>query len=698
MRKSAKILLIVGIVIVLLSIPALFIISNIMKMGERAQPFNLENAPEYVITSKIALKEKLENDTFTLEEDRQQFLNFSQWMADNSPDILDLIRGWEQTVKFEIENSSYDMWWIIHNNAATVEVETNSPQEYGLLIKLDFQTFTDILEQIETPLSAFIKGTLTYEGPFNEALKVAQVTAIVSATIMDTYIPTINRGPTFEITTDNKELYIDEGLTLFPCINVTINPEHLGKEHESLIGSGTVYIINHQGEIVAQLGNSAHSVHKFINSTTIMMGGQEPGFLELWNYKLDKVETLGVPEGHHDLDYNPITDTYMVLEYNYSKEILDGKNTTVIYDLISEYEPTGELVWQWDPSIHYPFNATRHASLGVDNIFRGGLDWMHANSFVWDKIQNVIYLNVRNLDTILKINYTTKEVIWDAGRGGEFTLLNKAGKEVNTLFCHPHGLEQIGSNRFILFDNDLYNQSNPMTMTIENSSGHSRFLEIEIDEDNKIMREIWSWVPSNQTYYFPESGGDADRLPDGNTIGIFGGKGLILNLRDPVIITEVTKAGTIAWELQIPGLNNSYYWVHRVERFYEKPLIFVHDQSIDLKKGTLWINLSTWNTIKQNIVSQGLVKIIADEKEIHQETFEFFPQWEATTFSISINNLPSNAKIVKLVIENSDGISNSLILYQKVNSSFLILDSVILLLGGIMVAIPSVILIKESWK
>ncbi|MFX1507040.1 MAG: aryl-sulfate sulfotransferase, partial [Promethearchaeota archaeon] len=463
MRKSVKILLIVGVVVVILSIPALFIISNIMKMGERAQPFNLDNAPEYVITSKIVLKEKLENDTFTLEVDRQQFLNFSQWMADNSPNILDLIKGWEQTVLFEIENSTYNMWWIIHDNTATVEVGTNSPQEYGLLINLDFQTFTNILKQIETPLSAFIKGTLTYEGPFNEALKVAQVTAVVSATIMDTYIPTKIRGPTFEITTDNKDYYIDDGLTLFPCINVSINPEHIGKEHESLIGSGTVYIIDSQGKIVTQLGNSAHSVHKFINSTTILMGGQDPGFLELWNYKEDILETLGVPEGHHDLDYNPITDTYMVLEYNYSVEVFDGKNTTVIYDLVSEYDRTGELVWQWDPLIHYPFNATRHASLGLNNIFRGGLDWMHANSFVWDKTQNVIYLNVRNLDTILKINYTTKEVIWDAGRGGEFTLVNKAGKEVNTLFCHPHGLERISSNRFILYDNDLYNLSNPLT-------------------------------------------------------------------------------------------------------------------------------------------------------------------------------------------------------------------------------------------
>jgi hypothetical protein len=644
------------------------------------------------------LKEKLENETFTLEENREQFLNFSQWMADNSPDILDLIKNWEQTVLFEIENSTYDMWWIIGDNSAIVKVGTIPPQDYGLLIRLDFQTFSDILKQIETPLSAFIKGTLTYEGPFNEALKVAQVTAVVSATIMDSYIPSTMGGLTFDITTDNDEFYTQGGLTLFPCLNVTINPDSIGEQHKSQIGSGTVYIVNHKGKIIAQLGNSGHSVHKFINSTTIMMGGQDPGDMELWNYKLDKVETLNIPVGHHDLDYNPLTDTFMVLEYVYSNEMVGENNITVIHDLISEYNRTGGLEWQWDPRIYFPFNATRHTNFGVNEIFRGGVDWMHANSFVWDKSEKIIYLNVRNLDTILKINHTTKEVIWDAGRDGEFTLLNKAGEEVDTLFCHPHGLERIDSNRFIVYDNDLYNQSNPTTMTLENSSGYSRFLELEIDEKNRIMKEVWSWVPPNQSYYFPESGGDADRLPNGNTLGTFGGKGLILNLRDPVIITEVTITGTIAWELQIPGKENSYYWVHRVERFYEKPLISIHDQSIDLEKGTLWLNLSTWNTIKQETTSPGIASIVVDDQEIYQESFEFSPQWQAKSFIIAIDNLPPNPNTIKLVIENSDEIINTLILISNPSSSFLPYGPIILILGGAMVAIPSVIVYKEYKK
>lgn len=698
MRKSVKILLIISVVIVILSIPTLFILSNIMKMGEKPPPFNLDNAPEHVIVARNDLKDKLETHTFSWEEDRLKFLNFSQWMAENCPDILNLVKGWEQRVLFDIENSTYDMWWIISSDSAIIEVSTNPPENFDLTIKLSFKTFTDILRQDETPLSAFLNGDLTYEGPFDNALKVAQITLVVSATVMDTYTPMIFGGPTIEITSNNEDLYIEKGLTLFPCINVTINPDHIGEQHKSQIGSGTVYIVNHDGEIIAQLGNSGHSVHEFINSTTIMMGGQDPGYMELWNYKLDKVETLDVPCGHHDIDYNPTTDTFMVLEYVFSEETWGENNVSVIYDLLSEYNWAGDLIWQWDPRVYFPFNVTRHTSLGVNETFRGGADWMHSNSFVWDKSDKTIYLNVRNLDTILKINYTTGEVIWDAGRNGEFTLYNKAGEEVNTLFGHPHGFERISPNRFIIYDNDLLNQSNPSTMTLENSSGHSRLLEIEIDEINKIMREVWSWLPPNQSYYFPESGGDADRLPNGNTLGTFGGKGLVLNVRDPVILTEVTKNGTIAWELRIPGVNDSYYWVHRVERFYEKPLISIHDQSIDLDKGTLWINLSTWNTIKQEAMSPGVVKIVVDNQEIYQKSIEFSPQWQATTFVITIDNLPSNLNTIKLIIENNDEISNSLILFNRLSSSFLPFGPVILLLGAIMIAIPSIIVFKEFRK
>ncbi|MFX0126402.1 MAG: aryl-sulfate sulfotransferase, partial [Candidatus Hodarchaeota archaeon] len=692
MRKSRIIIIGISVIIVIIGIPAAFIISNILKMGERAQPFSLDNAPEHIVEDKTVLKEKLENGTFSLEADKESFLAFTNWMADNSPDILDLIENWDQVVFFEVENSTSNMWWIIGNNSAIVEVGTNPPEDYGILIELTFEAFTAILKQEETPLSAFQKGLLRYEGPFDEVLKVSQIVLIVSATVMDKNIPVTFGGPFLDVTSDETDLYIEGGLTLLPVFEVIIYPDHIGEHHRATLGLGSVIIVNSKGKIIAKLENSGHTVHKFINSTTVMMGGQE-GFMELWNYKNDILERLPVPGGHHDFDYNPETKTSMMLEYAFSNEMWDGKN--VIYDLLSEYNWNGDLVWQWDPRIFFPFNSSRHVSLGLNESFRGGADWMHANSFVWDKSDKVIYLNVRSQDTILKINYTNKEVIWDAGRNGDFTLLNAAGKEVNSLFSHSHGLERVSSNRFIMYDNDLYNQSNPSTMTLENSSGHSRFLELEIDEENRIMREIWSWIPKNQSYYFPESGGDADRLPNGNTLGIFGDKGLVLNVRDPVIITEVTNDGKIAWELQIPGFNETYYWIQEVERFYERPLISIHNQSLDLNERFLQINVSVWDVFRHEATSSGILRIIANNQEIYQESFEFLPQWQPKTFEITVNSLPNSVNSIELIIENSDEIKNTVVIYKKPGDVLSQFGSILLLLGGFMVAMPVILVI---WK
>ena len=689
MRRRTKVGLVIVIIGIIL-IPLAFILYNILNPGGAVEPFNLDDAPNHIIEAKKELKGKLENETLTW-DDMHTFVMFSQYMADNCPDILELIKNWDETVLFDFGTTDY-MWFFIGSDSVDIKLGTDPPQEYGILIELSFQTFIEIMRQDETPLSSFQKGTLTFDGPFDDVLVIARITEIVSATIMDTNIPPPLTEVEYIITADQSDLYIEDSLTLFPYIQVTVNPEFIGQHHKSTVGLGSVVIVDNYGRTVAELEGSSHTVHKFINSTTIMMGGQE-GFMDLWNYKTNQVETLKVPGGHHEIDYNPVTNTYMVLEYAWSEEIFDGKN--VVYDKLSEYNKNGEIVWEWDPRIHFPFNATRHMSLGINETFRGGADWMHSNSFAWDKGNEVIYLHVRNLDTILKIDYNTKEILWDGGRDGDFTLFNVANEEVEAIFHHAHSLEQIAPDRFIIYDNDLFNPNTPTTMTLENSSGSSRLLEFEIDEESREMIETWSWTPENETYYFPESGGDADRLPDGNTLGTFAGKALVLNVRDPVIITEVTKEGNIAWELQIPGDNETYYWVHRIERFYEQPLIKIHEKSIDLSAGTLYLNISTWNIFKQDAISIGTSRILADGEVIFSDTFEFLPQWQSNGLEITLDNVPSNSQNIELVIENSDGITNNVIIHQVSEDNFLFIVGIPLLIGSAAVIITSAFILRK---
>ncbi|MBD3157852.1 MAG: hypothetical protein GF309_03595 [Candidatus Lokiarchaeota archaeon] len=673
MRRRNKAILALGIILII-TIPTVLFIMNILTPRE-PEPFSLDDAPQEILDIQSSLQQKLESGTFSW-SDIPDYNTFCQYVADNSPAVQDAIEGKDLTAVFEVGDEGYIIYEM-GGGDLDIDSSQSSPSEPDVRIMLSFDLLVSLIKLERTAVGAFQGGDLDFEGPLGEALNINDINSIFNATLMGESIDDTDEIVEFQMSANRSSLYTP-GLTLFPCVEINM------RNGSPLMGRGYLFVVDHNGEIVAELENTHHSVHKFINSTTVLMGGQG-GNLELWNYKTGATELLPIPGGHHAFDYNPHTDTFMVLENDYSDEMWDGKR--VLYDILSEYNRDGELVWQWDGRVQYPFNATIHSSLGINETFRAGADWMHCNSFVWDKTENDIYLNVRNQDTILKIDQPTKNIEWSAGRWGEFSVLAENGTEVDSLWAHPHGLELVGPGRFILYDNDLYNPSRPSTMHLENATGYSGFVEFEIDEQNEIMQEVWSWRAENETYYFPASGGDADRLPDGNTLGLFGDRALLLAEESPAILTEVTKSGEIAWELTIPGGNNTYYWVHRAERFYESPKIEIASESLDAGSGTILANLSVWNGFKQDAKSNGMLTIYADDSQVHEESFEFKRNWQATHLTIDIVVTPFNR--LEIVVENEDGTRVSYLLLGEeggANEPNWLLP--LLLLTPVVVAIP----------
>ncbi len=681
MRGRTKALIVTGIILVI-TIPTAFFVLNLLHPPS-PEPFNLDDAPTEILLIKDDLKCKLSDDTFTW-SDMEDFITLSQYIADNSPVVADMIQGWDRIVVFDVADSGY-FWLTTVDDALTIETGPTPPTEYDVQIMLSLETFVLILTQQDTAISSFQKGDLDFTGALGDAIKVDRLTQVFASTLMDTNIEIVETSLEFIITEDQPELY-ESGLTLMPCTEIIIN------NGSSTFGIGYLVIFDYAGRIIAQLDETVHWVHKFINSTTVLMGGAG-GNVELWNYKTGVVETLPIPGGHHEVDYNPVTDTFLILEDDYSEEIWDGRN--VLYDIISEYSREGDLLWQWDGRDEYPFNSTIHTSLGLNETFRAGADWMHSNSFTWDKENDVIYLNMRNLDTILKIDKSSKNIVWSAGRWGNFTLLNSTGYEVDSIFHHPHSLEWIGPNRFIIYDNDFYNPNHPTTMVFGSNIGYSRLVEFVIDEDEQTMEEVWFWDPQNISYYFQDSGGDADRLPNGNTIGIFANKALTNSVPDPVIVTEVTPDGEIAWELQVSGANQTFYWTHRLERFYKTPLVSLVNESLslDLNTGSLSLNLTTWNNFKKDGTSSGTLKIIVNGNELFTESFEFLTHWQANDFQISVSNLPSNVNYIQVSVTNDEGLEGTLLIYGELPSVPSQVDIVLPLTIGIVVAIPVILLV-----
>jgi len=148
-------------------------------------------------------------------------------------------------------------------------------------------------------------------------------------------------------------------------------------------------------------------------------------------------------------------------------------------------------------------------------------DWLHANTVTYREEESAVYMNIRHLDRLVKIDYPSGEILWSMGRGGDF------GKG---LFSHAHDPEFLENGNLLIFDNGNHR------WPIE----YSRAVEIAYDPELGWAEEVWSW-PS-RPLFFDHAMGDANRLPNGNTLITSSQYGNIY---------EVTRNGEVVWDLYL---------------------------------------------------------------------------------------------------------------------------------------------------
>lgn len=125
---------------------------------------------------------------------------------------------------------------------------------------------------------------------------------------------------------------------------------------------------------------------------------------------------------------------------------------------------TKKVVWRWNPHWHLPWD--QYCPQCREN------DWTHSNSitFAVEDDHPVVYLDVRNLNQIIKIDYETKRIIWKLGEKGDFKMFEKDGTKVAKLFSHQHDPEILPNGNILLFDNGKH----------RGGPDYSRVIEIEI--------------------------------------------------------------------------------------------------------------------------------------------------------------------------------------------------------------------------
>ncbi|MHA1942971.1 MAG: aryl-sulfate sulfotransferase, partial [Candidatus Thorarchaeota archaeon] len=173
---------------------------------------------------------------------------------------------------------------------------------------------------------------------------------------------------------------------------------------------------------------------QLINSTTVFFVDAVSGNFTLWNIYTNETEYTMAPSGHHDAEYNPVTETFMVIEtvfdqgdYNWSGDVQPIKGDDIV-----EYDKEGNEIWRWNGSLTFPFNENEWMLRNESR--RGEIDWMHSNGLYWDLDENEMYLSVRHLDCTVKVDYETGDTVWVAGRytgeGPALAMYNLEGEEV----------------------------------------------------------------------------------------------------------------------------------------------------------------------------------------------------------------------------------------------------------------------------
>ena len=136
-------------------------------------------------------------------------------------------------------------------------------------------------------------------------------------------------------------------------------------------------------------------------------------------------------------------------------------------------------------------------------------------------------ISPRNLNTIYRLDRQTGELEWGLGQMGEPTM------EDDAIFWRQHAPELLSNGNILLFENGLRPRRS-----------WSRAAEFALDFETMSAELVWDYTPEPPLY--ASIMGDAERLPNGNTLVTFGQRSETGITR----IIEVDADSQEVWELR----------------------------------------------------------------------------------------------------------------------------------------------------
>ncbi|MCF0171393.1 MAG: aryl-sulfate sulfotransferase [Bacteroidaceae bacterium] len=232
------------------------------------------------------------------------------------------------------------------------------------------------------------------------------------------------------------------------------------------------------------------------------------------NYKIIDIVSCkkynNVPEGfpleNHDsiiLDDNHyIVSTYFGENVNNIDKKLIEKSTgsRVVAAIIQEIKD-GKVLWQWNSTDHPELYELSQEHNDYKNLQNKWADYIYFNSMTVDPKDNNLICSFRNIDSILKIERYTGNILWIlGGKGDQFGLKEKEK------FSRQHYARLLSDGSITLFDNG-------------NKNKKSRILELKIDEVNKKLINYKEFYLNN---HFSPACGSVNKIDEKKNVFMIG--------------------------------------------------------------------------------------------------------------------------------------------------------------------------------
>jgi len=241
---------------------------------------------------------------------------------------------------------------------------------------------------------------------------------------------------------------------------------------------------------------------------------------------------------------------------------------------IVELNKFGEEIWRWKFSDY--FSKEEYDMYGGTweyTLQSGSYDWSHSNSIWFDSNNDVIYLSVRHLSKILKIDYPSGDIIWQIGLPMELGVgNNNICTELG--FSWQHDVKILDNENLLLFDNG--NISHIINNTNQ-SERISRILEVKILENNEC-----ELINEYELPYYSSSMGSVQLLENNN---------YLINSRNAQYpsIFEIDSDQNIIWSTLLGSVTNNNYRAFRVPSIYPNAYTVIIDSLENINLGnTSW--------------------------------------------------------------------------------------------------------------